>query len=60
MVFFGILVAVDRDSGALTMEHGDGTRSHLHAAPVLLRGLEVGDPVQAVVEGRVVRTLSPL
>jgi len=59
-VLMGIVVAVEQENGSLTLEHGDGTRSHLTAGPHLLQGIRIGDPVQAVVEGTRVRTLGPL
>ncbi len=60
MVLMGIVVAVDQNQGALSLEHGDGTRSHLTADPKFLRDIHIGDPVQAVVEGTSVRTLEHL
>ncbi len=59
-VVMGIVAAVDQTEGTLVLQHGDGTRSHLNASPGLLRGIQIGDPVQGAVEGTTVRTLEPL
>ncbi len=59
-VVMGIVVAVDLNQGALSLAHGDGTRSNLTADPKYLRNVHIGDPVQAVVEGTSVRTLEHL
>lgn len=59
-VVMGIVAALDQTQGTLVLAHGDGTRSHLSAAPRLLRDIQVGDPVHGVVEGTTVRTLEPL
>ncbi len=59
-VLLGIVVAVDRTHGDLVVGHGDGTRSDLNADPVLLRKIQIGDPVKVVVEGSTVRTVEEL
>ncbi len=53
----GIVLAVDRAAGTLTLGHTGGRCSHLRADPRLLREVRIGGPVHALVEGTTVRTL---
>ncbi len=60
VVLLGIVEVLDPIKGALVLGHGDGTRSYLTAAPGLLQKIQVGDPVNVVVDGSIVRTVEPL
>ncbi len=53
----GIVLAVDRAAGTLTLGHSGGRCSHLTAAPHLLRDVRIGGPVHALVDGMAVKTL---
>ncbi len=60
VVLLGIVEALDPIKGALVLGHGDGTQSYLTADPGLLQKIQVGDPVNVVVDGSIVRTVEPL
>lgn len=53
----GIVLAVDRVTGSLTLVHVGGRCSYLTADPGLLREVRIGGPVQVMIEGTAVRTL---
>ncbi len=53
----GIVLAVDRAAGTLTLGHTGGRCSRLTADPHLLRDVRIGGPVHALVEGTTVRTI---
>ncbi len=53
----GVVIAVDRDKGEITLVHRGGLRSLLTAHPSLLKGVRVGGPVQVVTDGTVVQSL---
>jgi hypothetical protein len=53
----GIVVSVDLEKGILTLWHSDGPRSYLSPGADLLANLRIGGPVQALVEGTIVRAL---
>lgn len=53
----GIVLAVGRAAGTLTLGHTGGRCSQLTADPHLLRDVRTGGPVHALVEGTTVRTL---
>lgn len=56
----GVVVALDRDKGTLTLAYGDGTCSDLQANASLLENLRMGGPVQVLAEGATVLTLRRL
>jgi hypothetical protein len=45
------------EKGILTLWHSDGPRSYLSPGADLLANLRIGGPVQALVEGTIVRAL---
>ncbi len=53
----GVVVAVDRDKGEITLVHRGGLRSLLTAHPSLLGGVRIGGPVQVVTDGTVIQSL---
>lgn len=53
----GIVIAVEHDSGTLSLQHADATVSRLKVDPELLQGIRCGDPVRVVVEDMRVRGL---
>jgi hypothetical protein len=53
----GIVLAVDRAAGTLTLRLVRGRSLCCTADPALLRDVQIGGPVQVVVEGTTVRTL---
>ena len=56
----GIVLAVDRPAGVLTLWHADGRSAKLTADPGLLGEVRIGGPVKVVVEGTTVRSLRRL
>jgi hypothetical protein len=53
----GIVVSVDLEKGILTLWHSDGARSYLNPGADLLGNLRIGGPVQALVDGTIIRAL---
>jgi hypothetical protein len=53
----GVVVALDKGEGTLTLAYGDGTCARLTAAPSSLTRVRMGGPVQVMVDGGTVLTL---
>ena len=53
----GIVVSVDVEKGILILWHSDGPQSYLNPGADLLANLRIGGPVQALVEGTILRDL---
>jgi hypothetical protein len=47
----GVVAAVDRDTGEITLVHRDGTQSHLTAPRALLQELRVWKVVHVITDG---------
>ncbi len=56
----GVVIAVDRNKGEITLVHRGGLRSLLTAHPSLLEGVRIGGPVQVVTDGTVIQSLRSL
>ena len=59
-VLWGRVAAVMPSRGQLVLSYEDGTSAELVSAPRLLRGIHVGQTVQAVLDGSVVRFVEPV
>jgi hypothetical protein len=53
----GVVVSVDLEKGILTLWHNDGARSYFNPGADLLGNLRIGGPVQALVDGAIIRAL---
>jgi hypothetical protein len=59
-ILWGRVLDVEPNQGRLVLGHEDGTTTDLVASPRLLRLIRVGETVQAVVDGAVVRFVEPV
>ncbi len=53
----GVVIAVDRDKGEITLVYRGGIRSSLTAHPSLLKDVRIGGPVHVITDGTVIQSL---